>query len=102
MFYCVVEYFSFFAPGYLVVTNPSSEPQEYFDLDVHFRRTIWLPCGLSTPERSEGGEVLKIAVRDDKCCGGATILAAATILAGAEVIQGDHLRGSGAGGPAVP
>ena len=54
------------------------------------------------PERSKGSEVLKIAVRDDKCRGGATILAAATILAGAEVIQGDQLRGSGAGGPAVP
>ena len=44
------------------------------------------------PERSKESEVLKIAVRDDKCRGGTTILA------GAEVIQGDQLRGSGAGG----
>ena len=48
------------------------------------------------PERSKESEVLKIAVRDDKCRGGTTILA------GAEVIQGDQLRGSGAGGPAAP
>ena len=38
------------------------------------------------PERSEGSEVLKIAIRDDNCRGGATILA------GVEVIQGDQLR----------
>ena len=70
------------------------------------RKVKWLFKGSTInyplPERSEGSEVLKIAVQDDKCRGGARILAAATILAGAEVIQGDHLRGSGAGGPAVP
>ena len=54
------------------------------------------------PEPGEGSEVLKIAVRDDKCRGSATILAAAPILAGTEVIQGDQLRRSGARGPAMP
>ena len=59
-------------------------------------------CVHPLPEQSEGSEVLKIAVRDDKCRGGAMILAAGRILVGAEVIQGDQLRESGAGGPAAP